>query len=275
MQPSRILIALLALTCLLTACQTLPTEPPVETSETAGVVAMVATASPTPEPTVTPTPMPRPRPALSATLHTGEPSVLELVPLGLGASWVYSVTLNYPGDEENAPLHWTGTVTETITDVQRVLNAWTYRSETSGQPPLESPPHEAVQLLVPLGGRLYQLSESLDPAEMIEAGGQGFEGERVVTWPLAVGQTWTDPNLAADEGPPYYWLVEAAEDVRTAAGTFTGCYRIVFRGEMDDATSWFCPGVGLTRYRYRNPEAGQNESWELLAWRPGDPAPNE
>jgi hypothetical protein len=185
---------------------------------------------------------------------------------------VYSVTLNYPGDEENAPLHWTGTVTETITDVQRVLNAWTYRSETTGLPTLESPPHEAVQIYVPLGGRLYLLSASLDPTEMIEADGQGYEGERVVTWPLAVGQTWTDPNLAADEGPPYYWLVEAEEDVRTAAGAFTGCYRIVFRGETDDSTSWFCPGVGLTRYRYRNPEAGQNESWELLAWRPGSPA---
>ena len=41
-----------------------------------------------------------------------------------------------------------------------------------------------VQIYVPLGGRLYLLSESLDPAEMIEAGGQGYEGERVVTWPL-------------------------------------------------------------------------------------------
>jgi hypothetical protein len=30
--------------------------------------------------------------------------------------------------------------------------------------------------------------------------------------------------------------------------------------------------VGLTRYRYRHPEAGQYESWELLAWRPGSPA---
>ncbi len=272
MQTSRILIALLALSCFLAACQTLPTELPAETSETAEVVAMVATASPTPEPTVAPTPTPRPRPALSATLRTGEPSVLELVPLGLGVSWVYSVTLNTPGDEENAPLHWTGAVTETITDVQRVLNAWTYRSETTGQPSLESPPHEPVQIYVPLGGRLYLLSESLDPTEMIEAGGQGYEGERVVTWPLAVGQTWTDPNLAADEGPPYYWLVEAEEEVRTATGAFTGCYRIVFRGEIDDATSWFCPGVGLTRYRYRHPETGQNESWELLAWRPGAPA---
>jgi hypothetical protein len=269
MQPVRLLIALLTLSCLLAACQTLPAEPPAETSETAEVVAVVATAFPTPEPTVTPTPTLRPRPSLSATLYTGEPSVLELVPLGLGASWVYSVTLNNPGDEENAPLHWTGTVTETITDVQRVLNAWTYRSETTGQPPLESPPHEAVQIYVPLGGRLYLLSESLDPTEMIEAGGQGYEGERVVTWPLAVGQTWTDPNLAADEGPPYYWLVEAEEEVRTAAGAFTGCYRIVFRGETDDATSWFCPGVGLTIYRYRNPEADQDESWELLSWRAG------
>jgi hypothetical protein len=269
MQPVRLLIALLTLSCLFAACQALPAEPPAETSETAEVVAIVATAFPTPEPTVTPTPTLRPLPSLSATLYTGEPSVLELVPLGLGASWVYSVTLNYPGDEENAPLHWTGTVTETITDVQRVLNAWTYRSETTGQPPLESPPHEAVQIYVPLGGRLYLLSESLDPTEMIEAGGQGYEGERVVTWPLTVGQTWTDPNLAADEGPPYYWLVEAEEEVRTAAGAFTGCYRIVFRGETDDATSWFCPGVGLTIYRYRNPEANQDESWELLSWQAG------
>ena len=107
LQRSPILIALLALMCLLTACQTLPTEPPAETSETAEAIAMVATASPTPEPTVTPTPTLRPQPSLSATMHTGEPSVLELVPLGLGASWTYSVTLNYPGDEENAPLHWT------------------------------------------------------------------------------------------------------------------------------------------------------------------------
>ena len=271
MQTSRILIALLTLSCLLAACQALPTEPPVEAPTSAEEVAMVATASPTPEPTVAPTPTPRPKPALSPTLHTGEPSVMELVPLGLGASWVYSVTLNYPGDEENAALHWSGVVTETITDVQRVLNAWTYRSETTGQPALESPPHEAVQIYVPLGGRLYLLSESLDPAEMIEAGGQGYEGERVVTWPLTVGQTWTDPNLAADEGPPYYWLVEAEEEVRTAAGAFTGCYRIVFRGETDDTTSWFCPGVGLARYRYRHPEAEQYESWELLAWRPGSP----
>ncbi|MCU0500742.1 MAG: hypothetical protein MUC51_03075 [Anaerolineae bacterium] len=271
MQPVRLVIALLTLSCLLAACQTLPTEPPAETSETAEAVAMVAAASVTPEPAVTTTPTPRPRFARSATLHTGEPSVLELVPLGLGASWVYSVTLIIPGDEENAPLYWTGVVTETITDVQQMLNAWTYRSETTGQPALASPPREPVQIYVPLGGRLYQLSESLDPAEMIVAGGQGYEGERVVTWPLAVGQTWADPNLVADEGPPYYWLVEAEEEVRTAAGAFTGCYRIVFRGETDDTTSWFCPAVGLVRYRYRHPEAEQYESWELLSWRPGSP----
>lgn len=269
MQPVRLLIALLTLSCLLAACQTLPAESPAATSEASEVIAVVAPAVPTPEPTITPAPTLRPRPSLSATLHTGEPSVLELVPLGPGASWVYSVTLNYPGDEEHAALHWTGIVTETITDVWRVLNAWSYRSETTGLPSLERPPHEAVQIYVPLGGRLYLLSESLDPTEMIEAGGQGYEGERVVTWPLAVGQTWADPNLAADAGPPYYWLVEAEEEVRAAAGAFTGCYRIVFRGETDDATSWFCPGVGLTRYRYRNPEADQDEIWELLSWQAG------
>jgi hypothetical protein len=264
-RPVFILAVLFVLASLAAACQSLPTETPPEPAE------IVATASPTPEPTVTPPPTSRPQPSLSATLRTGEPSVLELVPLALGASWTYSVTLDTSGDEESAPLHWTGVLTETITDVQRVLNTWLYRSEMTGQLPLDSPPHEPVQFYVPLGGRLYQLSESLDPLELIETGGQGFEGERIVTWPLAVGQTWTDPNLAADGGPPYTWLVEAEEEVRTAAGVFTVCYRIVFRGQTDDSTSWYCPGVGLTRYRYRNSGTGQNESWDLLSWRPGSP----
>jgi hypothetical protein len=265
-QPALILLSLFLLACLSTACQPLPTETPPVPAE------VVATASPTLEPTATAAPTLRPRLSLSMTMQTGEPSVLELVPLGLGASWVYSVTLNTQGDKDNAPLHWTGVLTETITDVQRMENAWVFRSETTGQMPLDTPPHEAIQFYVPLGGRLYRLSESLDPLELIGTGGQGFEGERIVTWPLRVGQTWTDPNLVAEGGPPYTWLVEAEEDLRTAAGDFTGCYRIVFRGGTDDATSWFCPGVGLTRYRYRNPDAGQSESWELLAWRPGSPA---
>jgi hypothetical protein len=266
-RPVLILVTSFLLACLSAACQPLPVETPPDAPVPAERVAI---ASPSPESAEAPAPVLRPRPPLSATLQTGEPSVLELVPLGLGASWVYSVTLDMPG--EQGSLHWSATLTETITEVRRVQDAWVYRSETTGQLPSESPPHEPVQIYVPLGGRLYQLSESLDPLAMIEAGGQGFEGERIVTWPLVVGQTWTDPNLGAEGGPPYYWRVESEEELRTAAGTLTGCYRIVFRGETDDATSWFCPGVGLARYRYRDPEAGQYENWELLAWRAGSSA---
>jgi hypothetical protein len=261
--PSRSTLPLVALLILvigmLAGCQALPP-----------IIAptLAATEPPTPEPTATPPATPRPTPSPSPTpaptLRPGEPPVLALIPLALGASWTYSVTLDYQAGFSVA--HWSGVVTETLSEATRQGDAQVFRAETTGALPLDTPPYEALRYYVALDETLYHLFESLDPAELIRAQGKGFEGEQIAKWPLRVGQTWGDPDLGGIHGTMYRWVVEAEEEQRTPAGTFLSCYRVVYRTNPDVTMRWYCPGVGLVRYQYHHNGTRHDETWELLSY---------
>jgi hypothetical protein len=204
-------------------------------------------------------------------LPAGEPAILALIPLRAGATWVYSVTLEY--QEGYRPVHWTGIVTETITAARREGNGRVFRAERAGAFPLNTPPHEPTFFYVALGGWLYQIFDTEDAPDqihdLVEAAGQGFESERIATWPMTIGQTWGDPELISIEGSAYRWLVEAQEDVQTPANggsVWLDCLRLIFRTNPDVTIHWVCPGVGLVRYQYHHNGSLHDEVWELVRY---------
>lgn len=260
------IIALTLTVLLAAACQMAPVAPWPET-----IAPMPAS------PTETPTPALPPRPSVTpmATLPAGEPPVLALIPLRAGATWVYSVTLDT--QEGYRPVHWTGVITETVTEARRtaetVGNGWVFRVSRTGALPLDAPPHEPTFFYVALGGWLYQLFDAEDAPdqirELIATQGQGFEAERIAAWPMTVGQTWGDPELISIEGSAYRWLVEAQEDVQTPANggrVWLGCLRLIFRTNPDVTTHWVCPGIGLVRYQYHHNGSRHDEVWELVRY---------
>lgn len=261
------LIALLAAACNAELTFVAPWPATIEGAPAAPLATPGPAETPTPAPTVRPSPTPAP------TLAAGEPVILALIPLRDGATWVYSVTLDY--QDGYRPVRWTGVITETITAAQRTAetigNGRIFRAERAGAFPLETPPHEPTFFYVALGGWLYQIFDAEDSPDqirdLIEAQGRGFEAERIAAWPMTVGQTWGDPDLISVEGTTYRWLVEAQEDVLTpAAGGIArlDCFRLVFRTNPDVTIQWYCPGAGLVRYQYHHNGSLHDEVWELL-----------
>jgi hypothetical protein len=53
---------------------------------------------------------------------TATPAILDVYPLAVGTTWVYSVTL-----DEDVIGHWTGRVTETVTAVEQQGEGLTFR----------------------------------------------------------------------------------------------------------------------------------------------------
>gem|GEM_PF-2937767 len=261
---SIVLIVLVWVALSAAACQALVATP--EEAFIASFATATATPAPTstPSPTVVPTATARPRPT-PVMLPADIPVVLALMPLRVGASRVYSVTLLHRPAYQ--PLRWNGIITETIVAESNEGAGRVFRAQRIGKLPLGTPPHEPTYNYVALDNRLYQLFDGMNPRDLIARDGAGHEAELIAVWPAAIGQTWGDPNLVSIDGATYRWRFEGLEDMQTPASgedIWLDCARFVFRAPPAVTIRWYCPGIGLARYRHLRKANTYDEVWELL-----------
>ena len=253
---------LLALVALLAACSSSA----VETTATAD--AQPARVAPTPtEAQVTPaqsTATATVAPASpAATTPAAHPAILDIFPLSVGATWVYSVTV-----DDVVEYHWMGPVTETITAGKPQGLGWVFQSDVQGHP-FRSQPMDRLQFYVAQEGRVYKVPGNRDPMEYVATEGQSFGVSQILVWPLSVGQKWGPAEFLA-RGDVYVWRVEAQENVSTPAGKFDGCYRLSFYWADSHQLAWFCPGTGVVRWETHHHGSRHDEVWELREFRPGE-----
>ncbi len=198
----------------------------------------------------------------TAILH---PSILDVFPLGMGATWVFRVTLDYA--EGHDVIHWTGNVTETITRAVQQDDAWLFDMQVTGHPLFNSE-NRRVEWIA-LDDRLYQWHGPFDASTIFVQNGHIIKGEERVSWPLQVGQQWGDPQFLARGDGMYVWRVDDMRNITTPAQTFQPCYELVFLTNPDDTRYWFCPKVGLVRYEYHHHGSVLDEVWELIQSIPG------
>jgi len=84
-------------------------------------------------------------------------------------------------------------------------------------------------------------------------------------FPLKVGMKWDneyeDGFKRYDHG--YCKYVEKIADVTVPAGTFKSCFVIVHRTCPEIEIWWYCPGVGVVKYKYHHNGTITNEIYEL------------
>jgi|GEM_PF-2691433 len=177
------------------------------------------------------------------------PAILEVFPLGLGHTWVYSVTV-----AESLLGEWAGVITQTVTAVHAEEGGWLFRLETLGHPLKQG--LAASVYYAAVDNRLYRSSSYEYAATVVAREGIGDEGLLQLTWPLAVGEHWG----AADLDPGYHIWVEAEE---------AGCYLLTIRTNPDHLFREFCPGEGIRTLLYGHHGSLHDEQWVLLAFLPG------
>jgi len=195
---------------------------------------------------------------LAGATSAARPAILDVFPLSVGATWIYSVTL-----DDVVEFHWTGLVTETITAGKTQGAAWIFQSDLQGHP-FRSQPMDRLQSYVALDHRVYKVPGDRDPMEFVATEGQSFGVSQILTWPLGVGQKWGPAEfLARDDGRYYIWRVEAKESMLTPNGKFDDCYRLAFDWTDSRQLAWFCPGTGFVRWETHHRGSRHDEVWEL------------
>ena len=142
---------LLALVALLVACS----RSAVETTPTADAHSTLAASPTATQPTATAVAPTSPATTTPAT----RPAILDVFPLSVGATWVYSVTV-----DDVVEYHWTGLVTETITAGKPQGAGWIFQSDVQGHP-FRSQPTGRLQFYVAQEGRVYKVPGNRDPIE--------------------------------------------------------------------------------------------------------------
>jgi hypothetical protein len=187
--------------------------------------------------------------------------VLDIFPLAIGSTWIYSVTLDYA--EGESVIHWAGAVTETVAVVNQQGDAWVFRIERQTEP-------DGIPFVLWAGdyvaqnNRLYRLVERNDSlATLIAQHGEGFEWDQILAWPLATWRQWGPAEYLSRGDGLYVWVVMGQEDVETPHRTFPGCYLLALRTNPEHILLWFCPGVGVVRYEYHHHGSVRDEVWVL------------
>jgi hypothetical protein len=149
--------------------------------------------------------------------------LLEVFPLQIGTTWTYDYTADIA--EGTEVRHYENPLTMTVTDVTNQDGYNIYHLQQEGNPGINTPEEEKLFYIL-LDGNLYQ-SYSLDQsAEIIASGGEDFEWNQILAWPLEAAQRWGEPEMLAREDGMYSWFVAGIESIETPAGTFDECYRL-------------------------------------------------
>jgi hypothetical protein len=244
----------LVVVALLVACgnSAVETTPPAVTRPTSTASPTEARAAPAQSvaaATITPT-------SPATTAPATRPAILDAFPLSVGATWVYSVTV-----DDVVEYHWTGLVTETITASKSQSTGWIFQSDVQGHP-FRTQPIDRSRSYVVLDEHVYEVPGDRDPMGYVATEGQSFGVSQILIWPLSVGQKWGPAEFLV-RGDVYVWRVEAQESVSTPAGNFDGCYRLAFDWADSNQLAWFCAGIGFVRWETHHHGSRHDEVWEL------------
>jgi hypothetical protein len=162
--------ALLALSCLLSACAA---------------------------PAVTPTPAPAatPQPARSPITRTSP--LLDVMPLAAGTSWTYTLSRSDLCLSKSTNLVVDGVITETVTGAWQHGEALVF--EVRSDADVFDVKMQKTNYYVLLNDRLYYVMKS--PARVLDSQGAGCDDVQVLKWPLQVGDTFGDWTVAAEALP--------------------------------------------------------------------------
>jgi hypothetical protein len=136
------------------------------------------------------------------------PPILDVYvfPLEIGATWVYSVTLDY---EEGGEIHhWTGPITQTITSSSQRNAAWVFLAEETRGHPLHVHPYGRQRRYVAIDNRVYELSGPRPIEPLIRGDGQGYDDALRYVWPMRVGDRWGDSERIEQGLAGYTWDVK-------------------------------------------------------------------
>jgi hypothetical protein len=70
-------------------------------------------------------------------------------------------------------------------------------------------------------------------------------------FPLRAGESWGYVGVRRHDNY-YRWYVERRLDYQVPAGSFSGCYKLLFYTNPDQQIRWVCPHVGLVAIEYRH-----------------------
>lgn len=196
------------------------------------------TLSATRTPRLTPTPSPRPVPA---------PGILRDFPLGIGATWAYTVEATYIASVTSEGVlrtgYWNGTVIVKITDQDLSLGTFSYSVEVWPTPPSD--------VWISSGTEQYQLTSN----------GVLQDGTKIYQWPLEDGAAWL-----AWEDFTYQWHATSQPQVTTPLRTFRDCFTLSLVTGPDTTIDAFCPGVGLVARDYFHHPSPPTQRWRLMSF---------
>lgn len=179
---------------------------------------------------------------------TERPPILDVFPMMVGTTWVYSVTTETIEDGETLVEH--GVITETVTEGRQEGVALIFRV-TAEQSGAEATNVFSERQYIAIDNRLYEWNSQWLEDELVASEGEGFESNQMVTWPLHVGQRWGALEYM-ERAAGHVWEVVSSENVQTPAGAWSGCHELVFQAS-DQHTNWFCAGMGKVRFEHLQP----------------------
>jgi len=116
-------------------------------------------------------------------------------------------------------------------------------------------------------GKIYQFDE-FDKADAEKQTDLPDDKLRYV-FPLSVNKKWREPESSTTKNGLYSYVVDSLEEITVPAGTFHGCYRIVFRTIADESVEWFFPNVGIVKSTYHHNGSVDDELYELESYKIG------
>jgi hypothetical protein len=204
-------------------------------------------------------------------------TVSEFFPFVVGARWTYTYRETLTGGPD-APEHTTrGRYSETVVSVDNAFgNAITVVGiSRDGSLLVSSSCSESSFWYVV---SKYQIFIECDHGEAIKLAtklhdspsGQVNEPPEYAL-PFRLGTVWgLDSDTPKRSDTMYQWYVEGAGvRVTVPAGTFKGCFDMIYRTLPDHEIRWVCPGVGLVASEYEHHGTTDRYRVELESYKPG------
>ena len=188
-------------------------------------------------------------------------TALDALPLAIGNSWAYSVTLDYA--EGGETLSWSGLVTETVVAGSSRDDAQVFLIEETGNHPLHSQADARKYRYVVLDDRVYQLPSTQLTTPLIQADGKGYEDALRFLWPMPEGEQWR--LIESDDEPSHAWEVIERKMVRTPEANYSDSYESTYSTGSEYSKNWLCPGIGIVQKAYHLDET-MDELWQLVVY---------
>lgn len=193
-------------------------------------------------------------------------AILDVFPLALGASRVYSVAVDY--DDQGTVLHWSGAVTETVVANATGRGAQVFLSQLQGDYPFFSSwtalGNQRRYVVEDQRLTIFDAGSPIDARPAIhvdDAGGVQY----ALPIRSVVGFTLGDYQKLVTRPPEVRWRVEAAGSVQTPAGRFQDCSLLELAADHGYERTWYCSGVGVVRMEVHDKRTVLHEVWELFS----------